>query len=122
MRKVRVLGSRRGNILRNLVPDYMVEQDRVVRGRLQHFIQAWEESSSDAWVLSVLRHGYMIEFQEVPHSSGVRPSPWLSNSVKQEALSQGIHSLLWKNAILEVSPLKRGRGFNTIIFLVAKPT
>ena len=89
-----------------------------VGGRLKHFITEWEKITDDQWVLSTLREGVRLEFQNVPHSTGVLET---KVSVKnRHLLFEEVESLLSKGAIEPVPPSERQKGFYCTLFLVAK--
>ncbi len=72
-----------------------------VGGRLRYFYQKWAEITDDQWVLSVIEHGYRLEFHTIPHQTGVRQtSVSISNP---DILLAEVNNLLNKNAIEPVT-------------------
>ena len=45
--------------------------DIPVGGRLAHFVEHWEESTDNKWILSIVRNGFKIPFKSVPPLSVV---------------------------------------------------
>ncbi|KAF7241744.1 Solute carrier family 15 member 2 [Varanus komodoensis] len=74
----------------------------------------WESITSDRWVLSIVQHGYRIEFNIVPPSSPIRftsCSPVLLDKIRQ---------FLRKGVIRQVFPSDGLHGFYSRYFTVPK--
>ena len=95
---------------------------RTVGGCLHAAWKAWQNLGADQWVVSVLRFGYRVPFEEPPPLS---PSPisfesYSVGSLKQQALSEEVRKMVEKGALEPVS--QPGPGFYSRIFLVPKAT
>ena len=86
-----------------------------VGGRLAHFAQNWAEITDDEWVLSLVRKGYRIPFQERPILS---PDPIFFRQPLSQQLEEEVASLLSKGAVEEIIP--ECPGYYSRIFLVPK--
>ena len=94
-----------------------------VGGRLTQFLHHWEKFTTDVWVLSVIRGGLDLVFQERPLSSD-SPIPMSQTSDKDKfrLLLEEIQSLLLKRVIEEIPPTQLTSGFYSRLFLVPKKT
>lgn len=88
-------------------------------GRLLHFAHIWEASTSDKWVLTTLRHGYLIDFYNLPHDHFV-PSPMSQRHKKHKLMLQAIDHLLQIGAIEQVPSSETYKGCYSILFIVPK--
>ena len=83
------------------------EQELPVGGRLSHFWKRWEDLGLDKWIVSILKEGYKISFQEIPPLSR---QPILDSKetapFKIPLLEEEIHQMLIKEAIEEVENLE----------------
>ena len=70
-----------------------------VGGRLAHFAQNWAKITDDEWVLSLIRKGYRIPFQERPILS---PDPVFFQQPLSQQLEEEVASLLSKGAVEEI--------------------
>ena len=86
-----------------------------VGGILAHFAQNWAEITDDEWVLSLVRKGYRIPFQERPILS---PDPIFFRQPLSQQLEEEVASLLSKGAVEEIIP--ECPGYYSRIFLVPK--
>ena len=86
-----------------------------VGGRLAHFAQNWAEITDDEWVLSLVRKGNRIPFQELPILS---PDPIFFRQPLSQPLEEDVASLLSKGAVEEIIP--ECPGYYSRIFLVPK--
>ena len=86
-----------------------------VGGRLAHFAQNRAKITDDEWVLSLIRKGYRIPFQEHPILS---PDPVLFQQPLSQHLEEEVASLLSKGAVEEIIP--ECPGYYSRIFLVPK--
>jgi len=96
--------------------------DAPVGGRLALFWRNWERLGADPWVVSVLRHGYSLEFRESPQLA--RKPTVLSgsnNPVRNLVLQDQIDAMLEKQAIEEVKD-PSSPGFYSRLFVVPKKT
>ena len=93
-----------------------------VGARLQSFWKVWEDKGASPWVVSVLRDGYNLEFEEEPPLTRV-PSvvSQYQDPLKQELLGEEISALLKKGALEEVKD-HCSPGFYSRMFLVTKKT
>lgn len=94
-----------------------------VGGRLAHFLDQWEEITTDSWVLSILRGGLGLRFNSLPPLS-ITPVPFSVPTDPQRVLllSEEVSTLLQKSAIEEVPLTSLDPGFYSRIFLVPKKT
>ena len=94
-----------------------------VGGRLTQFLHHWEKFTTDVWVLSVIRGGLDLVFQERPPLSD-SPIPMSQTSDKEKfcLLSEEVQSLLLKRVIEEIPPTQSTPGFYSRLFLVPKKT
>lgn len=89
-------------------------------GRLSHFLPQWQLITEDKWVLSVLRRGLGLHFQEVPPLSSVPLDlSQTRDSVKNRLLQEEVGTLLQKGVLEEVIP-PISPGFYSRLFLVPK--
>jgi hypothetical protein len=91
-----------------------------VGGTLTQFLHHWEKFTTDVWVLSVIRGGLDLVFQERPPLSG-SPIP-MSQTSDKELLSEEVQSLLLKRVIEEIPLTLLTPGFYSRLFLVPKKT
>lgn len=91
-----------------------------VGGRLSLFIKEWEKITDDKWVLSVIREGYKLEFQNFPPNTGIKQT--CVNAKDIIILNQEVEKLLEKEAIEIVPPAEIHQGFYSTFFLVPKKT
>jgi hypothetical protein len=74
-----------------------------VGGRLTQFLHHWEKFTTDVWVLSVIRGGLDLVFQERPPlSDSPIPMSQTSDKEKFRLLSEEVQSLLLKRVIEEI--------------------
>ena len=94
-----------------------------VGGRLTHFLNRWEEITTDAWVLSIIRGGLCLQFRSRPPLSQ-DPIPFSvpADPVKFQLLSEEVSTLLQKEAIEIVPSQSQDLGFYSRLFLVPKKT
>ena len=91
-----------------------------VAGRLTRFLPFWRQVTSDPWVLSVVEHGYRLEFtSSPPGSTGVRNTR-LCGRDGESALLDEVEGLCAKCAVKSVPPGQRGDGYYSTYFLVTK--
>jgi hypothetical protein len=90
-----------------------------VGGRLTQFLHHWEKFTTDVWVLSVIRGGLDLVFQERPLSSD-SPIPMSQTSDKDKfrLLLEEIQSLLLKRVIEEIPLTQLTPGFYSRLFLL----
>ena len=94
-----------------------------VGGRLNQFLHHWEKFTTDVWVLSVIRGGLDLVFQERPPlSDSPIPMSQTSDKEKFRLLSEEVQSLLLKRVIEEIPPTQSTPGFYSRLFLVPKKT
>lgn len=92
-----------------------------VGGRLRHFADKWLPITDDQWLLSVVRHGYRLEFiRPPPLSNDPRAFAGRRMQGKREELQIAVDSLLAKGAIRRVDLEQAGPGFYNHFFLVPK--
>ena len=89
-----------------------------VGGRLTHFIKEWEQITQDQWVLSTIKEGYKLEFNQIPPFLGVKITH--ASAKNLEVLTKEINSLLEKNAIEIVPKQQTQTGFYSTLFVVPK--
>ena len=82
---------------------------------MAHFAQDWAKITDDKWVLSVIRDGYRIPFQERPILS---PNPVFFQQPLSQHLEEEVASLLSKGAVEEI--ILECPGHYSRIFLVPK--
>jgi hypothetical protein len=93
-----------------------------VGGRLTQFLHHWEKFTTDVLVLSVIRGGLDLVFQERPPLSD-SPIPMSQTSDKKfRLLSEEVQSLLLKRVIEEIPLTQSTPGFYSRLFLVPKKT
>ena len=77
-----------------------------VGARLQGFWRVWSRLDIAPWIVSVLTHGYRLEFDTTLPSPPLSNSPSIISSyrdpVKQSALLEQFHGLIEKGAVEEV--------------------
>ena len=94
-----------------------------VGGRLTQFLHHWEKFTTDVWVLSVIRGGLDLVFQERPPlSDSPIPMSQTSDNKKFRLLSEEVQPLLLKRVIEEIPPTQSTPGFYSRLFLVPKKT
>jgi hypothetical protein len=92
-------------------------------GRLTQFLHHWEKFTTDVWVLSVIRGGLDLMFQERPPlSDSPIPMSQTSDKEKIRLLSEEVQSLLLKSVIEEIHPTQSTPGFYSRLFFVPKKT
>jgi ribonuclease HI len=91
-----------------------------VGGRLRFFADHWDRITDDRWVLDTIRHGYKLEFQEIPNFNGIRKT--VVPKEKLHFLLQEVEELLQKQAVEEVPQTEINQGFYSTLFLVPKKT
>lgn len=97
------------------------EQDATgARVRLQHFSAEFASVTSDLWILSVVRHGYRLEFTAAPPPFlGIRLTAVPHQPAKRNALLNKVGALLAKNAVVLV-PGEVQAGHYSSFFLTPK--
>ena len=83
-------------------------------GKLQHFVQVWEQLTQDPWILETIQ-GYRIPFQKQPPSRQI--PVYAFSSLEGKAISTEIEKLLRKHSI---SLAVADDRFVNNIFLVPK--
>ena len=97
-----------------------VEQ-QPVGGRLAFYLENWMEITKDPWVLSVIKNGYRLQFQnQVPMMMFPKSTPLPKNKEKREVLISTVETMLEKKIVEEVLDVHTP-GFYSIMFLVPKP-
>ncbi|XP_073441685.1 uncharacterized protein [Dendrobates tinctorius] len=91
-----------------------------VGGRLMLFGQAWENISSNTWILNIIKEGLKFPFFQQPRASFV-VTPVRKGVEEQLALEAEILSLLDKHVLIEVPRGQERRGFYSPLFLIKKP-
>ena len=106
-----------------LTPPLGEEQFPVpVGGRLTQFLHHWEKFTTDVWVLSVIRGGLDLVFQERPPlSDSPIPMSQTSDKEKFRLLSEEVQSLLLKRVIEGIPPTQSTPGFYSRLFLQLVP-
>ncbi|KAG1032602.1 hypothetical protein G6F43_013737 [Rhizopus delemar] len=57
--------------------NYAVPEDGVLPGgRLKYFLENWKRITTHPWPLSVIEHGYRLQFTKTPQSMGRSRSFW----------------------------------------------
>lgn len=87
--------------------------------RLLGFAPCWQGSTSDAWVLETVTHGYRIEFHSTPPRRFWQV-PFSTDPVKHSPKLLAIQHLLDIQAIERVPRPQMGRGVYSVFFLVPK--
>ena len=92
-------------------------------GRITQFLHHWERFTTDLRVLSVIRGGLDLVFQERPPLSD-SPIPMSQTSDKEtlRLLSEEVRSLLLKRVIEEIPLTQWTPGFYSRLFVVPKKT
>ena len=94
-----------------------------VEGRLTQFLHHWEKFTTYVWVLSVIRGGLDLVFQERPPlSDSPIPMSQTSDKEKFRLLSEEVQSLLLTRVIEEIPLTQLTPGFYSRLFLVPKKT
>ena len=75
-----------------------------IAGRLKHFISAWHNITSDAWVLDTVAHCH-IEFDRVPVQTRPPKPPRYSMS-ELHIIDMEVQSLIGKGAIVPATPCR----------------
>ena len=84
------------------------------------FLPEWASVTSDKWVLDVIRHGYALEFSDMPpRFTGIRRTK-MPRQKQHNILLQEVQTLLSKKAIELVPPHKVWDGFYSTLFMVPK--
>ena len=90
-----------------------------VRERLTQFLHHWEKITTHVWVLSVIRAGLDLVFQESHHLSGSPiPMSQTSDKGKFRLLLEEVQSLLLKGVIEEIPLTQLTPRFYSRLFLV----
>ncbi|XP_069821040.1 uncharacterized protein [Dendropsophus ebraccatus] len=89
-------------------------QSPQVGARLQHFANRWAETSSDAWVTSIISRGYSLELREFP------PDRFLLNKSRNTVIHHLLDQFIQKGALEEVPVAERSQGVYSPIFTVPK--
>ncbi|XP_077395323.1 uncharacterized protein LOC144031774 [Festucalex cinctus] len=82
----------------------------------------WAARASDPWLVSILTHGYELQFRRRPPASCRVRMTLIADPAKASALDQELSTLLAKDAIEAVDPLAQPGGFYSTYFLVPKKT
>lgn len=90
-----------------------------IGGRLQHFADVWDSSTSDTWVKDTIRFGLKLEFLATPPSQFL-VCPKSSDPAKRDLMDSAINHLLEIAAIRPVAPEYQGRGFYSLLFVIPK--
>ena len=62
--------------------NYSIPEDRILPGgRLTHFLQNWKKIITQTWPLSVIQHGYQLQFIK-------KPSPWRIKKINHSPADQ----------------------------------
>ena len=88
-----------------------------VAGRLQYFLNNWEQITQDPWVLNTVK-GYKIELLDSPFQPRI-PQPSSLSQEQTSLVTKEISNMLDKGAIVEVTFNPRV-GFYSTLFLVEK--
>ena len=91
-----------------------------VGGRLIHFLKEWEKITDDQWVLSIIREGYKLEFEQFPQKTGVRLTSVPAKDLN--ILHTEVKDLMAKGAVELVPFSDIQNGFYSTFFLVPKKT
>jgi hypothetical protein len=88
-------------------------------GRIKHYIRKWMESTSDPFILNIIRHGYKLEFVADPPIQRIKPSPINFKPEEAFIMDQEVQTQLGKKLITECTS-ERGE-FISKCFLRQKP-
>jgi hypothetical protein len=86
----------------NPTPNYEIPEDGILPGgRLQQFQKYWTQTTTQKWPISVITHGYQLQF-------ATNPNPWTPNRIKfsseeYQAVDEAVRKFL-KAGIIEESP------------------
>lgn len=92
----------------------------VVGARLFSFRLVWTETIHDTWTLATVSFGHRWAFKNRPPRDHFYPTRIPPPGEKRLSLLTYVLELLQKQAITEVPPTQRGRGFYSPLFLVKK--
>ena len=87
-------------------------------GRLRYFLSEWEKITEVQWVLSLMKHGYKLEFLKIPPETGVRQTH--ASEKDTIILNQEVEKLLGKEVIEPVPLAELNQGSYSTFFLVSK--
>lgn len=90
-----------------------------IGGRLQHFYHQWESSTTDAWVLQMVKLGLTLEFHSSPLNRFIQ-CPVSRLPTKRGLMEAEIQHLLDTRAIEAVPKDQEGTDFYSILFLMPK--
>ena len=99
----------------SFLPPPPIRPDLPVGARLLHFPQAWSRITDDPWILSVVRHGYVIPLSQPPPLS----STPINLTSDHPFLPQAVQMLVDKGAVERVQN-PHSPGFYSRLFLVPK--
>ncbi|VDI78266.1 Hypothetical predicted protein [Mytilus galloprovincialis] len=91
-----------------------------VGGRLSLFLKEWTKITNDQWVLSIIKEGYKLEFQQFPPKTGVKITSVPAKDL--EILHLEVKELMEKSAVEYVPQADILNGFYSTFFLVPKKT
>ena len=91
-----------------------------VGGRLRFFLGHWEKITDDQWVLSVIKEGYKIEFNQIPPKTGIKKTNVPAKNL--DILNMEVKSLIEKGAVEHVPLNDLQNGFYSTFFQVPKKT
>ncbi|VDI64057.1 Hypothetical predicted protein, partial [Mytilus galloprovincialis] len=91
-----------------------------VGGRLSLFLKEWTKITNDQWVLSYIKEGYKLEFQQFPPKTGVKITSVPAKDL--EILHLEVKELMEKSAVEYVPQADILNGFYSTFFLVPKKT
>ena len=100
-------------------PVYALRLDLPQAGRLTYFLPFWKTVTSDAWVLGIVRRGYLLELKSVPPFNGLRITPLRDGG---SVLLDEVDALCAKSAVEPVPPGQGRTGFYSTYFTVPKKT
>ena len=89
-----------------------------VGGRLTKFLQNWEQITTDKWVLSIIKEGYKLEFNQKPSWTGIKKTIIFQENL--DIFMEEINTLLEKDVIEKVHNPQTLGGFYSTLFLVPK--
>lgn len=85
-----------------------------VGGRLRFFLSHWEKITDDQWVLSVIKEGYKIEFNQIPPKTGIKKTNVPAKNL--DILNMEVKSLIEKGAVEHVPLNDLQNGFLQYLF------
>ena len=89
-----------------------------VGGRLSHFLQNWQNITTDKWILSIIKSGYKLEFFQKPYWTGIKKTIVAPENL--DTFETEINTLVEKNVIEKVEFPQSLTGFYSTLFLVPK--